>query len=209
MTSKSKKIPTIPHKDALPPRERILVAACDLFYNKGLHAVGVDAIAAAADTNKMTLYRHFASKDELIAAYLRKLAEEADAMWKEIEKAHKGDPKGHIVAWLELFLEPMLKSSLEKRGCAFANAAAELPDKNHPGRRVIEEYKNKCREDLIRMCKNNSIINPEQLADELFLLYEGVQASIQNIGLEGPASRFIDMVKIIIDSHTKPNSIKA
>ncbi len=55
----------------IPPRERILDAACDLFYSRGIRCVTVDDIAAAAQTNKMTLYRHFASKDLLVAEYLR------------------------------------------------------------------------------------------------------------------------------------------
>ena len=59
-------LPTLP-----PPRERILAVARELFYRRGIHAVGVDAIAEAAGTNKMTLYRHFASKDALVAACLR------------------------------------------------------------------------------------------------------------------------------------------
>src|SRR5436190_1449713 len=59
--------------EKIPPRERILAAATELFYRHGIRAVGVDAIAEAAETNKMTLYRHFTSKDELVAEYLRKL----------------------------------------------------------------------------------------------------------------------------------------
>src|ERR1700733_3403934 len=67
-----------------PPRARILAAARDLFHRRGLRGVGVDTIAEAAGTNKMTLYRHFESKDELIVAYLRGVAAEADAMWEAI-----------------------------------------------------------------------------------------------------------------------------
>ena len=69
-----------------PPRERILAAARDLFYRHGIRAVGVEAIAEAAATNKMTLYRHFGSKDELISAYLTQLAREGDEVWSCIEK---------------------------------------------------------------------------------------------------------------------------
>src|SRR5690242_12676123 len=94
-----------------PPRERILAAARELFYRRGIHAVGVDAIAEAAvgvdaiaeaaDTNKMTLYRHFASKDELVAACLRELAAEKDAEWHAIAAAPAGDPRGQLLAWLQ------------------------------------------------------------------------------------------------------------
>src|SRR4030088_2957993 len=78
----------------LPPREGIRAAARELFYRRGIHAVGVDAIAEAAGTNKMTLYRHFASKDVLIAACLSELMQEFDAAWDAIAAAHVGDPEG-------------------------------------------------------------------------------------------------------------------
>src|SRR6202051_67859 len=83
-----------------PPRERILAAARELFYRRGIHAVGVDAIAEAAGTNKMTLYRHFASKDALIAACLSELTQEFDAAWDAIAAAHLGDPEGQLLAWV-------------------------------------------------------------------------------------------------------------
>src|SRR6201996_7853662 len=82
-----------------PPVQRILDAASDLFYRHGIRAVGVEAIAEAADTNKMTLYRHFPSKDELVAEYLRQWASEADQCWADLERAHPGDPLGLLRAW--------------------------------------------------------------------------------------------------------------
>jgi AcrR family transcriptional regulator len=70
----------------LPPRERILVAATELFYRQGIRAVGVDAIAEAAGTNKMTLYRHFSSKDELVAECLRRFAGQVGEKWHLLER---------------------------------------------------------------------------------------------------------------------------
>src|ERR1700722_15822060 len=114
----------------VPPRARILKAARDLFYRHGIHAVGVDAIADAAETNKMTLYRHFKSKDELVAACLRECSCELEIVWTDIERAHAGDPRGQLLAWLNCIAEFKLGGS--ERGCAFANAAVQLPDANHP-----------------------------------------------------------------------------
>src|ERR1700674_1684054 len=85
-------------KSETPPRERILEAARDLFYAKGIRAVGVDEIAAAAQTNKMTLYRHFESKDFLVAEYLRFLAGYAIARDDEVKRAHPGDPYAQLCA---------------------------------------------------------------------------------------------------------------
>src|SRR5215471_11787423 len=125
--------------DRIPPRERILVAAGDLFYREGIRAVGVDAIAEAAGTNKMTLYRHFASKDELVAEYLRERARLADAAWDRLAAAHPGDALAQLRAWIAKMAERL--ANADERGCALVNAAVELPEKSHPARRVIEEFK--------------------------------------------------------------------
>src|ERR1051325_3963645 len=93
--------PRSPTEDAERPRERIVAAARDLFYRHGIRAVGVDAIAEAAATNKMTLYRHFAAKDELVAEYLRQAAIGADTCWDRFAKAHPDDPLGQLRAWLK------------------------------------------------------------------------------------------------------------
>src|SRR5579862_5464016 len=85
--------------DGIPPRARILAAAGELFYRHGIRAVGVESIAEAAGTNKMTLYRHFASKDELVAEYLRQEAGKADECWERFAQAHPGDPRAQLRAW--------------------------------------------------------------------------------------------------------------
>src|SRR5258708_20570817 len=79
-----------------PPRGRILQAARELFYREGINAVSVDAIAAAAGTNKMTLYRHFSSRDELVAAYLSALAAEGEGGRDEAPATHPGDADPHL-----------------------------------------------------------------------------------------------------------------
>src|SRR5436305_10867155 len=86
----------------IPPRDRILAAASELFYRHGIRAVGVEAIAEAAGTNKMTLYRHFSSKDELVAEYLRALAGEAGGFWDALARAHPGHPRAQLTAWLSI-----------------------------------------------------------------------------------------------------------
>ena len=85
-------------RDGTAPRDRILAAAGALFYRHGIRAVGVEAIAEAARTNKMTLYRHFASKDELVAQYLRQSAQVADSCWARFAQAHPGDAPAQLRA---------------------------------------------------------------------------------------------------------------
>src|ERR1700675_3151863 len=85
---------------SLRPRERIVRTARDLFRKHGIRGIGVDAIAEAANTNKMTLYRHFGSKDDLVVACLRDAAREAEAIWSEFEADHPGDPLAQLHAWV-------------------------------------------------------------------------------------------------------------
>ena len=186
-------------KTQVPPRERILAAASDLFYRLGVRAVGVEAIAEAAGTNKMTLYRHFASKDELVAEYLRCLARDAGKFWDDLAAAHQGDPRAQLTGWLAAMQAHVLDA--DQRGCALANAAIELPEKEHPARRVIEAFKSAQRDRLVVLCAATGIAEPELLADELFLLLEGARVSAQSLGPKGPASRLVRMGEALIASH--------
>ena len=188
----------------VPPRERIIAAASDLFYRHGIRAVGVEAIAEAAGTNKMTLYRHFDSKDELVAEYLRCLAGCAGKFWSDLEAAHPGDPRAQLRGWLAAMEAHVVDA--DQRGCALANAAVELPEKEHPARRVIEEFKIAQRERLVALCRDTRVDEPELLADELFLLLEGARVSAQSLGPNGPASRLVRMGEAVIASHIPASS---
>ena len=136
--------------EGIPPRERILAVAADLFYRHGIRAIGVESIAEAAGTNKMTLYRHFTSKDELVAEYLRRLAEKASSSWDTLAAQHPANPRAQLRGWLEDMAAHV--GSGDERGCALANAAVELPDKDHPARRVIEAFKTAQRQRIIDLC---------------------------------------------------------
>jgi AcrR family transcriptional regulator len=171
----------------VPPRERILQAARALFYARGIRAVSVDDIAETAQTNKMTLYRHFESKDLLVAEYLRSLAREADAIWEELARAHPNDPLAQLRAFVERIAATIAQSG--DRGCALANAAIELPEKDHPARAVIEEHKTHQREQVAGLCSAAGFEEPERLADEIFLLLEGARVSIQSVGHDAPGAR--------------------
>jgi AcrR family transcriptional regulator len=184
-----------------PPRERILAAACELFYRQGIRAVGVEAIAEVAGTNKMTLYRHFSSKDELVAEYLRRLAGNAGRFWDDLAATHPGNPGAQLSGWLAAMQAHV--ADADQRGCALANAAVELPEKGHPARAVIEEFKASQRDRLVALCAACGIAEPELLADELFLLLEGARVSAQSSGPNGPASRLVRMGEALIAAHVK------
>jgi AcrR family transcriptional regulator len=188
----------------LPPRMRILAVASELFYERGVRAVGVEEIAAAAGTNKMTLYRHFPSKDELVAECLRQKAKRASTTWDEVAAAHPGDPMGELKGWLARMAEIIVAKT--GRGCPFSNAAVELPEKDHPARRVIEEHKQGQRERMAELCRAAGLTEPESVADDLVLLLEGALVAAQSMGHQGPACNFVRSAERVIAAHRGTNS---
>jgi AcrR family transcriptional regulator len=185
----------------LPPRERILAAARALFYAEGIRAVSVDEIASAAQTNKMTLYRHFESKDRLITEYLRALAVEAETVWAEIALEHPRSALAQLRAWIRHMGERL--SDPQNRGCPMANAAVELTDKDHPARTVIELHKLRQREHLLLLCRESGLSEPERLADAIFLLIEGARIDIQSVGPRGPGARLVSTAFALLDAHSR------
>jgi len=193
------KIASTGKDERIPPRDRILAVAADLFYRHGIKAVGVDSIAEAAGTNKMTLYRHFDSKDELVAEYLRCLAGKSTATWDRLAAAHPGNPRAQLRAWLKEMAANV--GSGDQRGCALANAAVEIPQKDHPARKVIEAFKTAQRARIVDLCAAAELAEPDMLADELFLLLEGARVTAQSIGRDGLGDRLIRMGEAMIASH--------
>ncbi|TIT93643.1 MAG: TetR/AcrR family transcriptional regulator, partial [Mesorhizobium sp.] len=170
------------------PRDRILETAQDMFHKHGIKGVGVDAITEAAGTNKMTLYRHFESKDDLIIECLRATAAKASRIWDEFEARHPGDKLAQLHDWVQKASEML---SADSRGCDMANAAVELSETDHPARRVIKELKEAQREKLVSLCREAGIGQAELLADTLSLLLEGARVSMQSVGSEGPSAQFV------------------
>ena len=181
----------------LRPRERIISTARDLFRKHGIRGIGVDAIADAADTNKMTLYRHFGSKDDLVVACLRDVEKEADAIWNGFEQAHPGDPLAQLHAWVRVGGECI---GDDGRGCDMANVAVEIAESDHPARHVIEEFKTQQRNRLAKLCRDAGIEKADLLADTLWLLLEGARVTRQSVGAEGPCARFITIGEAVIEA---------
>ena len=183
------------------PRERILATARDLFYRDGIRAVGVETIAAEAGTNKMTLYRNFGSKEELIAEYLRGEVAAVETHWDGLIARHADDPKALILAWLKEMGALMTRP--ESRGCPMVNAAVEIPDADHPGRKVIEQHKSAMRDRLATACRKAGLAHPELLADQIHMLVEGAGVSLQSIGPEGPSHRLVRIVESLLEGAEK------
>ena len=150
----------------------------------------------------MTLYRHFASKDVLIAACLQELTREFDVVWGTIAAAHASDPRGQLLAWLRHVCD--FKENEAERGCGLANAAVELPDKDHPARLVIREAKSAHRERLVGLCRDAGLTDPEGLSDEIGLLWEGARVTAQSVGSEGLWARLTGILEALVAAHTPP-----
>jgi AcrR family transcriptional regulator len=183
----------------LPPRERILAAASDLFYRHGIRAVGVEAIAEAAGTNKMALYRHFASKDELVAAYLRLKSAESDEAWAAYAKHRPGDPMAQLHLWLADVASHV--TSPDERGCAVVNAAVEIPERDHPARQVIEAHMVEQRRRLVALCEACGVRDPEILTDGLYLLLEGARVTSQALRGADLGARLVRIGAAMIEGH--------
>lgn len=181
-------------------RKRIFDTAADLFYRKGIRAVGVEAIAAQADSTKMSLYRSFPSKDELVAAWLRDHDARFWESWQAMERKHPGEARKQLQAAFALLVKHT--SDPSARGCPMANAAVEITEKAHPARKVIEAHKRKLREKLADLCEKTGAHDAALLADELFLLMEGAQVSII-LGVRGPARNVGRAADALIDAHLR------
>ena len=179
------------------PRDRIFACAQDLFHRRGIRGVGVEAIAEAAGTSKMALYRHFNSKDELILEYLNYKGRKSDEVWAEIEAENPGDAVGQVYGFMEKAARFIAE---DERGCDLANAAVELTEEGHPGLRVIEEFKMRQRDRLTNLCKAAGASQPELLADTLILLIEGARVSRRSVGTKGPSANLVRTSRDVIAS---------
>jgi AcrR family transcriptional regulator len=182
------------------PRDRIVGAARDLFHKQGYRGVGVDAIAEAAGTNKMTLYRHFGSKDDLIVECLRTAIAEARGYCAGIETRHPNDRSAQLTEWIKVAAE-FVESDC--RGCDLSNAAVELADDGHPAHRVIEDFKQEHRDWLASICAGAGIAHSELLADTLTTLLEGARVARQSARLERPPVDFASMATAVVQSFRK------
>lgn len=173
-----------PTTSGAPPRltpgaQRILDVASDLFYRRGIHAVGVDTIAAESGVTKRTLYDRFGSKDGLVVAYLEARDRRWRAMVADAMRAAPADPARRVLVPFDV-LPVWLADSY--RGCSFVNAFAELPEPDHPGRRVVVAEKTWLRDLFRELLAEAGAREPDVLAVQLLSLHEGAIVSFAMVG---------------------------
>ncbi|WP_369375699.1 TetR/AcrR family transcriptional regulator [Promicromonospora sp. Populi] len=156
------------------PRDRILDAATDLFYAHGIRAVSADKIIQQAGITKVTFYRHFHTKDDLVVAYLlRQGAWERGALDAMREAANGADEAFRLFA--NGVGTEMCKPGF--RGCAFINAAAEYAAPDSPVRKVVAEHRAWYRQTFTEMLGQMHVIDPGEAADEVLMLRDGAMLS--------------------------------
>lgn len=153
-----------------PAKMRILTTASHLFYQRGLHAVGVDEVVARSGVAKTTLYAHFRSKDELIAAYLARQSGSWRALLEEKLAAFDGTPAESLDYVFQLIEGGCAEDSF--RGCPFINFVVEYPDRTHPAWEVCLTHRRWLHQLLQNQAQVGCAIDPAGLADQLCLLYD-------------------------------------
>lgn len=183
---------------------RIFETAQQLFYERGIRAVGVDEIVSTAGVTKPSLYRSFASKDDLVAACLESFAEEGkDALMARVARAG-GEPLAELRAIVDHYADEMNEPGF--RGCPMSNAAVEFPDEDNPGRAIAEGCKAELRELIGGITRRLDIEDPEILADGLLLLIEGAYSSHQIFGSQGPSHTLVRSAERLIRSYVGADS---
>lgn len=180
-------------------RDRIFETACELFYRHGIRAVGIDAIVCAAGTNKMSFYRSFPSKDDLVADYLRHKDAHFWTWWDAVVAPFEGAPRRQVEA---LFAAHVNKTcSKESRGCGLANAAVEIVEDDHPGRAVVVSHKGEIRRRFRALATAMGAREPEQLGDALMLLMEGGYLARLTFPKGGPVASALVAACTLMDAH--------
>lgn len=194
-------------KPAAPPeapaepagvRERLLDTAASLFYREGIRAVGVDLVVERSGVAKTSLYRHFRSKDELVAAVLERDDLNYWAWWGRIAQRHPEDPGAELTAQLQWIAQYIGRP--EFRGCAFLNAATEFPAPEHPARLVALRHKQELRRRLVALTRRLGVGSADELADQLVLLIDGAYINGQLRGKRGPAQVLPGAAAVLIQA---------
>jgi AcrR family transcriptional regulator len=170
-------------------KDHIARVAADLFYRHGIHAVGVDKIADEAGITKRTLYHHYSSKDDLITAALR--------VSPIVDFPRDGSPVERILGAFEA-LKAFLSRS-DYRGCPYIFFTAELVDRNHPARHMVQRRVAKRRAWFTDMATAAGARDPVLLAEQLDVLFDGALASGTKREDLGPAEAAVTAARTLIE----------
>ncbi len=153
-------------------RDRILAAAYGLFSRSGVRAIGVDTITAEADVAKMTLYRNFASKNDLALAFLAQREERWTRGWVQVEALRRGEtPAQQLLAIFEIFAEWFAREDFE--GCAFITSLLEFENRDDPIRQACVMHLANIRAFVCELAAAAGVAEPEWFAGQWHILMKG------------------------------------
>lgn len=173
----------------LSVRERVLETAATLFYQEGVRAVGVDLVVERSGVAKTSLYRHFATKDDLVVAFLEREDAEYWRDWESAAAQGKDDAEAELQALLRWIAEHI--AGPKYRGCPFLNVATEFPAPAHPARAVARRNKVELHRRLGVLARKMGARKPDQLADQLVFLIDGAYMNGVLLGKKGPAHSLV------------------
>src|ERR1700760_931234 len=177
--------------------DRIRASARELFYREGIRAFAVEEVVGLAGVTKPSLYRSFASKDDLAAAYMRDY--DLD-FWEKFEKPggkSYADARQRVLAYIRQLSERAVREGY--RGCGLSNATVEYPSRDNPARKVAEAHKKRFRQRLRELASAMGARQPAILGDALLLLIEGIYITGQQ-SEQGPAQSALTVAKLLIDA---------
>ncbi|MEW6240499.1 MAG: TetR/AcrR family transcriptional regulator [Chloroflexota bacterium] len=188
-------------KTEATPKEKLFQKAARLFYRHGYRAIGVDTIAAESGIGKMTLYRHYPSKDDLIVAYLKNSDE---IFWENFEQITKNaaTPRGKLLAFFDSLQEYVTTPACY--GCPFLNVATEYPEPDYTGHQIAIEHKQTVRARFRQLAKEAGAREPEVLADQLFLLMDGAYMASRMFGAKNPAQNLAGAARTLVEAQCGP-----
>ena len=165
--------------------------ASELFYRDGIRATGIDLVAAQAGVAPTTLYRLFASKDDLVAAYVKQCSTNYRTRLIAASSAATGTPSERILAVFDAFTDEVMSETC--RGCPFLMVLAEFPDPNHAAHANAVGHKAWLRglfhELVDELAEATTLHDPAALAEQLSLVAEGIYGSVQSLGATGPVQQ--------------------
>jgi AcrR family transcriptional regulator len=177
----------------LSVRERILETAAALFYQEGVRAVGVDLVVERSGVAKTSLYRHFATKDDLVVAFLEREDAEYWEGWESVSVLEKEKGSDDAEAELKAHLRGIAEhiAAPRYRGCPFLNVATEFPAPAHPARAVAMRNKTELLHRLGVLAKKMGVRKPDELAAQLVLLIDGAYMNGPLLGKKGPVNSLV------------------
>jgi AcrR family transcriptional regulator len=153
-------------------RTRILDAAYDLFSRRGIRGVGIDAVIAESGVSRMTLYRHFRSKHDLVLAYLQQREEQWTVGWLQTDVARRtDDPREGLLAIFDVFDEWFHTPTFE--GCAFINVMLESADDRDATYHACNAYLANIRGFIQGLARDAGIADPEGFSRKWHILMKG------------------------------------